>query len=217
MKLNVRVDTSALKRKLRETLRASPAAREAAVKAMAREVMAEVVREWPRDTNRSVNGWALAANKAEVGPLPVRPYNKASWHDRIFRVLERRARFWTFRVARYEREGRRDVWYRRAVRARDRAVLQLERMADTPHQAVIAFNLFGGGRDPTVRHRIYGGTGRVERLASRTFVHLHNLEPHTTVVESRFGVLRRAQARFLGLGLRRAGKRYLEQLRRAGV
>ena len=210
-----RVDRRGLQRKLRAMASASPAARESAVKVMAGEVVRRVLLSGPRDTNRYLRGWAQAGNAAGVGPFFVPPLKAASWGVTILRRLTEHERFWQRIVARYERQGRSDKWARRAQRDLEKAREQIRRFHDTAGGAVIGFNIIGGGRAPTVRHKIYGGAGRVVRIGEKTVVELHNKEAHASLVEWRYGTMRSASRAFRGVGLRTGGRAYIRKMEEA--
>ena len=211
--MRVNVNRQQLERKLRQALLASPAAREAGAREITRRVVTEVNETTHRDTNRYVRGWALAANSAGCGPIAVRQLNKSSVWEKILAKVQQDFDFWNFVVDRYERSRRVDKWKYKAVLELQKARDKLNQLLGTEGKAVIAFNLYGGKRAPSFRHRIYGGTGRVVRHGDRTYFELHNLEPHTTLVEWKFGILKAAQKRYRGLGFRRERVAYLQVVR----
>jgi len=218
VRLTSKTDMRNLERKLKKMAQATPSARRGALDILVRNVMQEVSVTAHRDTNRWANGWAQASNMAGVGPIVVRPLNKASRHSQIIRTLHAQHRLWQRIVDRYEMQGRKDKWYNRAVRKRDKAVEQIRRFADTPEEAVIVINMYRNskyeGGLATIRHKIYGGTGSAIDVGDRSYTRLHNLEAHATLVEYKFRTLRAAERRVWRLGLHRASKRYIERVQR---
>lgn len=204
------IDSRVLKRKLRQAIAASPEARKVALPLVVSRVVQRIDDAAPRDTQRYVRGWIMAGREVGVTSLPlpgVRPSKRA---EEIKAALLRRAKYWDYIVRRYEAQGRRDKWERKARRKLASAVKALESFTET----AIAFNLRGGPREVSIRTKIHGGSGRVEVIGDRTYVELRNAEPHARIVERRFGVLREAQRPFFGL-LHRAGDKYLGLVRKA--
>jgi hypothetical protein len=212
-----RVNRKGLERKLRAMANASPEAGEAAVKIMTERALRKVLERAPRDTARYVRGWAQAGNAAGIGGFLVPPLQKAKWFDTILRAIRKEERKWAHIVASNQREGRSDKWTRRAERNLERAREQVARFDRAPEGAVIGFNILGGKRAPTIRHTVYGGDGRVFRVGNRTYVSLHNKEPHATLVEWRYGLMREAQRDFRGVGLRYGGKAYTKKINAAAA
>lgn len=217
--LTCRVDTRTLESKLKAMATATPRAAESAVRIMAREVMAEVVTAAPRDTGRFVRGWAQANNAAGLPYIPVPPLNRASRHEQILRRLQKQVSWWNFVVSACEKQGRRDKWYTKAQNKLERAKEEVRKFADTPGEAVIAINLRGSARFEggmtTVRNKVYGGEGSIDRVGTQVFVRLHNREPHASIVESRTHVLGQAQRRLKGAGLRRVRPTLAQKLKEA--
>lgn len=222
LRVTSKTDTSKMVKSIRQMANASHAARRQAIKIIAGEVVLGVVRDSPRDTNRFVRGWIEAGNKAGVTSLAVPSLNQSSRHDQIAARLQRQLAKWQGIVQRYERQGRRDKHYNQAVRRRDAAKRELERFWATEDGAVVAFDLYkwqrnySGRKLTTVRHNIQGGEGQIITAGDHTFVHLHNKEPHASVVERRTGVMRIAMAKYKAVGLRRATKGYIARVAAAG-
>lgn len=217
----MRLDTREWQRKARAMAQASPAARKAAVKLIAVEVVKDVVVKAPRDTCRFVRGWGQALNASGAGSVPLPALKTTGRYDQYLRALTRQLRKWDFIVKRYERGARRDKWYRRAVRNRDKALEQLRRF-DEGGETAILINKFRTGRFEggmtTVRHKVYGGEGHIVDAGDRSYVYLRNLEPHATFVEMNTAVLKRSIDRFRGSGLHRVTDRYVRAAAaRAGV
>lgn len=220
MAITCKVDSRGLMEKLRALDRNRPEARKAAALAMAHEVVRVAVVIAPKDTNRYVNGFAQAANAAGAGPIPVRPLRASRVHDEIVRKLRQQVAFWEFIVRDAEAKGRTQYKgkksgetrsYRKAKDNLRKAREQLEKVDPTS----IAFGLRGSsGRslNLTVRNKIYGGTGEVVETPAVTFVRLHNLEAHATIVEKKFGVMKRAGSVARAMGARSVGRAYFKKV-----
>lgn len=208
------LDDSGLRAKLARYRRNAPAARLEVLEHATRELVSEVVANEPRDTNRLVRGYMLAANQAGVGNFAVPAVKEGSFlkSANIQQRLESQLARWDRIVQSYERKGRRDKWYNRAVKTRDRAREELAKLDPT------SIAIFGNSKkrrlDVTVRNKVYGGKGFRSHVAGRTFITIHNLEPHASIVESRNRVVRSAQSRMKAFGVKRYSRAYL---RRMGV
>jgi hypothetical protein len=220
--LTCRFNTRKLEDKLRKAAQASPAARRQALIILGHEVVADVLRRAPRDTNRFVNGWAHAGNAAGVGPFPIRPIEKAAKRDEILKKLTAQFDRWDRLVRfRYESKGRDDKWARQARRRRDAAFEQLRRFAEAGDTA-IAFDLYDWQSRKTkralttIRHKVYGGTGHIVAVGgNRSYLVLHNQEPHTTIVERRVRVMSSAIGKFKGIGFHKATQGYISKVAEA--
>lgn len=185
----IRVDRTALVRRLRKAENAVRLSAPEATKLVAREFGEQVIRSAPRDTNRFVRGWAEAVNSAGLGSVPVPPIVPSKLHDKLAPRLEQQAAYWT-RIAeqkeaaaaywrrvyenRYKRANRRDRWERDcaarlrkaekyAVRARKLAVRAQEELADlngNPSAVVI----FGKKKKPGLRSDEDLRTGRLHTV-----------------------------------------------------
>lgn len=71
------------------------------------------------------------------------------------------------------------------------------------------------GQIATARVLKYGGTGQFFRVGTRSFVTLHNLEPHASIVERNHRVASRAIATARLVGVRRASAAFLKKIRAA--
>lgn len=60
-----------------------------------------------------------------------------------------------------------------------------------------------------MRTKVYGGEGRLYMNGDRPRLELHNKEPHTTIVEARFGVVAVAARGTKALAGRKASKAYI--------
>jgi chromosome segregation ATPase len=156
----------------------------------------------------------------------------AQWDARLAKAQERHAQMERTYHDRYTSIGRYDKWERdmrqkvtaaakrveKTKALRDRATEALEAIKADPHALVIwgkrSKNDLAKGQISTVRTKLYGGTGKVERIGDRTIVVLHNLEPHASIVETNKRVVARALARARGTGIRKMGRKYVETLKR---
>lgn len=219
--ITCRSNPSGLAARLRALDRNRPDARKSAALAMAHEVVRVAVVIAPKDTNRYVNGFAQAANKAGAGPISAPPIRASRVHDEIVRKLRQQAAFWEFIVRDAETKGRtlyrvrgksgETKSYRKAKQNLAKAREQLKKVDPTS----IAFGLRGSsGRslNLTVRNKIYGGTGEVVETPAVTFVRLHNLEAHATIVEKKFGVMKKAGAVARAMGARSVGRAYFKKV-----
>lgn len=150
-------------------------------------------------------------------------------YARRLQAAEKNAEYWhRLYQRRYADTNRRDRWERNAkdrvrradVRAEKLRVL-VERLTETLAQlrADPSAIVIGGrrtksdlavGRLITVRDREYGGVGAIIQSGDRTYIRLHNLEPHASIVESRSRVVGRVVAalRIAGLQRVRAGMKH---------
>ncbi len=210
--VQTKVDTSGLRRKLRGIGGNAERARRVALTEMLTPAMASIINESPRDTHRLVRGWMMAANGAGLGSYALPPIRPSQFQGLVGarRRLERQAQRWSAIVARYERQNRtKDKWYRQAVRTRDRAVEELAKLDDT---SLVIFGGRGRRLNITVRNKVYGGRGEMLNAGGRTFVRLHNLEPHASIIEKRNRAVRAALAGLRSMGVRRYGKSYMKGL-----
>jgi hypothetical protein len=227
--IRCRVDGRKLQAKLKRMADGRPRARREAVLIMTGEVVRRALALSPTDTYRYYRGWAQAGRTAGLGDYAMPALRPGSWNEKILARLEREERFWAQAVAKWERivrrydgSGREDKWRADAVTKLNRAIVQhqkalteLSRAGAAEGGALIAFNILGGRRRPTVRHKVYGGAGRVVSIGDRTVVELHNKEPHASLVEWRYGVMRRASGVFRSAGLRKGGRQYIARMQEA--
>jgi hypothetical protein len=215
MRPTMTLNTASFRSKVRSMASASPQARKDAVKIMADEVVREVLRKAPRDTCRFVRGWAQALNASGAGTVPVPALKRSPFHDDRLRILQKQLRFWDYVVQRDTHNKRNDKWTRRALQKRDRAREMIERFAEGGETPIL-INLFGSakfeGGLATVRHKLYGGTGRIIDLGGHAVVVLTNLEAHATLVEHNHKTFANATARFKSVGLRRVAERYVKRV-----
>ena len=74
--------------------------------------------------------------------------------------------------------------------------------------------LVGVSRLDSVRSRIYGGNGRMTLLGQQVIIELHNLEPHSWIIETRPGYgfpHKTAMIRLSVLGAKNVSRRYIER------
>lgn len=221
-------------RRMDAVRRAMDGAAEELLRDQAREFVQFVVTAAPKDTNRYARAWAMAGNAAGLGPFPVPEVRESRfWAQNRERLLNQVNRmqdsvdFWTRIIAeRYDKQGRRGKWRSDAVRKLARAERRLRRAREELEKfmraeggAAILIGRAGkaGNLKLTVRHKIYGGTGREFMVAGRTFIQLHNREAHARIVERRHRLVARGMALARELGVRTYGRSYIERLRRAHV
>ena len=220
--ITCKVDDSAFRSKMRRMAVAVDQEKVRALRESVSTVVETVIRIASRDTNRYVRGWVQAGQAALRADFPMPPLQGSRLADEILKQLQKQFQYWLHIRQRYEKQGRtRDRWYRDAVKKCDRALKEIEKYA-AGGETTIAFDLyewqraFSGRTLTTVRHKIYGGTGRTLMFRDEIFVELHNMEPHCQVVERRFRVMARASIRYAG-SARRQGQSFVRRVaRRSG-
>jgi hypothetical protein len=167
----------------------------------------------PVDTGRFKKNLAEAANRAGVGPLVPIKTKRSKFADRLVPRLAEEAAYWTLRDNQYQAAGRTDEpYYRKILKNRNRAELELRRFEQTEDAIVI--NAFGGRR-ASVRYKVYIGRGRIRQTQTRTIVEVHNTEAHASIVEKRHKVMASAIAAVKSGGggiVKLSKRRYLEAL-----
>lgn len=173
--------------------------------------------------------------------LLARLEDQVEFYRRMLAKREETLRYWSLIYERrYTATGRKGKWERaaaakkrsaemkreKAVELLRRAEEELAELAAHPHSIVIwgkglkkntrAMDDLRFSRVARALSTIYGGRGQVVRVGGKSYVRLHNLEPHTSIVESREGVLRAALAAARGLGARRIGGVVRKAVREAG-
>lgn len=139
---------------------------------------------------------------------------------------------------RYVEKNRTGKWARDAQRKRDAVAKKLDRLKELVERAKAAVEMFDKGnvdgalviwgkgakqvknplafsRQATVRDKIYGGDGRMFKADGRVFITIHNLEPHSSIIEKKHRVLARAMARARTTGLQRMSRKALAEIRKA--
>lgn len=211
--LTYKVNTSRWKARSRAINAARRRARVLAVKTSAASFVRAVTALAHADTGRWRRAWIDAGNTAGVTSMALPPLRESQFARKFKGVLRRsirRNRFFLNQAAR-RGEGEKPWMFRaRAQIERDtRLLAQLQ-------PGAIAMNLFGGGREPRIIQRVYGGTGAIYSSTDSVVIVLRSLEPHAAIVESRFGTIRAALAASGRAGTMVAASRYrAEILRRA--
>lgn len=189
------------------------------------------------DTGRYARAWVQAAKMAGVGGGLAAPTLRPSrWAKKMAQVLERQLKRAKRRLENAERCMR--VWYeepgangkvrkkrgyyntlsreiRKARKDVERAERELGRWKESGTAIVI--NMFGsGGKLVRAISKISGGVGTISDDNFKTTISMTNKEPHSRIVESRYKVLRRAEGTIRSVGIKRAGKKYWEQMQKAG-
>lgn len=190
--MTVTVDKSRWDARYRRILSRQAYARRAVTIENARAVCRMAYDFAPVDTGRFKKNLAEAANRAGVGPLVPLRTKRSRFADRLVPRLAEEAAYWTMRDMQYQAAGRTDEpYYRKVLRNRNRAELELRRFEQTEDAIVI--NAFGGRR-ASVRYKVYIGRGRVRQTRTHTIVEIHNTEAHASMVEKRHKVMARAIA-----------------------
>jgi hypothetical protein len=198
-------------------------------------VMRRVVAVAPRDTARFVRAFCQASNQAGLGPMS-EPALVASRHAaRIFELISSQHEAAVLRVKKLEKHKEawypggppkrsRTGYYRELVKKIEAAKKKALRTRTELHRleeggdATLMMGFLSGqtqrGRSMlTVRHKVYGGVGRVISMNGATIVEIINREPHARLVERRTGVLRYAASVVRGaLGLKVYTAAYLARL-----
>lgn len=231
----VTINTDLLRRRLETARQSGPRAREDAARVLAAAFVEFAVEHAPRDTNRYVNGWIMAARQVGATtrtPLPTRESRYRKMYENVLTRqltrLERKSKSLARTLDRwYYSKGRRGPWLRKM----ERELRKLERRAERAREELEAFrsnpdvivmDLFRrkGGRATqrlaTTRSAIYGGAGALLRAGSRVFVRLHNREAHASFVEREHRIVSRAMGQMRRVGVRRAGRAYIERQAIAG-
>jgi hypothetical protein len=179
------------------------------------DAMTRIITRQDRDTNRLVRGYAMAANAAGLGPFPVPDVVRSKRYEEALARLEQQLAWWQSNVEWFERKGLTNhKGYRRAVRVRDRAKEELEKLTGT--SVVIGLYSSAGGKGKsgrrlrtTVRAKVYGGTGELRLVAGRPYYRIHNREPHATIVEKRNRLVATSLAELRAYGVRRQRRNFL--------
>jgi len=183
----------------------------------------------PRDTNRFLRGWLLAAK--DVGPIPViiPALRATSRHSEYIKYLQQE-------LLRLETErkavaGMIDFWYtskpnrKRGTPAYNKMTSQVRKMDKWivrvkeelvkagGDETVLLMDKERGKRNySTVRVGIYGGEGSIRRIGGKTLVRWHNKEPHATIIERKYGIIRNAMGMVKRAGLVRVKKTLVREL-----
>lgn len=233
MRTRTRTDISGLQRKMGAVLAELPDAGKQLVGGMGHTFIAFTQTASPRDTQRYVAGWAQAGNAAGVGPFAVPAIGTSKYFERAVKRLEAqlrwfesRAQYWAKIVEnRYVAKNRSDRWKRDAERKRDvrmrraqRARDQLEKLTGT--SIVIGLWSSIGGKtghkiSTTVREKIYGGEGSLYPTEHGYEIKLKNAEPHASIVEKKYRIVRRARAAARTEAIQFLARHYKDRIRKA--
>lgn len=209
--ITIKVDKSKWEARYRRILGRRAYARRQAVIEAAKLVARRAYATAPVDTGRFKKNLAEAANDAGIGPLPVNRTQKSRYAEIYLGRLMESVSYWTMMDERYQRERRTSQpFYRKILRRRARAELELQRFQGT-NDAIVVGGLYGQ-KDPSVRYRSYKGRGRIRQTADATFVELHNTEAHATFVERRTSVMRKAISAAKGSVRNLTRKKYADLL-----
>lgn len=184
----------------------------------------------PRDTNRFVRGWLMACG--DVGPIPamIPGVVASARHQQYLAYLEKEAN----RVGRILKatQAKMDFWYTSkpnrnrntpAYNQLQREIAKLERWhnriieeyvkLDGDPSGLLMDKERGQRNYSTVRVGTYGGSGIIAEQSDRVTVVYHNKEPHTTIVEKRYGVMTRALREVKTLGTTRANAAMIKRIK----
>lgn len=221
MQAQLHVDIKPLTEKLRQAKQTAAARREITIACSDLVVRAAMTYATDhKDTGRYLRALAESGNKAGIGSYPLSPVGPSALKERILRILTAQVRRWMKLVELRAREGRTgDRSYAKILKKLRRAEAELLKFEANADMGAIVFDAFSSSRMTTVRVNFtaYGGDGRIETLGDQTLVRLHNKEPHASIVESRFGIMRRAIAAMRGGPIKRLAKaEYARQLQASG-
>lgn len=157
------------------------------------------------------------------------------WAARLTKAKESHSRLAAMYESRYASTGRSGKWERdmaAKVKAAETRVRRTQALHDAAAESLAALKAdptalviwgretkreFSKSQLSLVRNKLYGGTGKVERIGDRTIITLHNMEPHSSIVEKQHRVVARALARVRAQGLRKVGRKYIQAMaRKAG-
>jgi len=183
-----------------------------------------------RDTNRFVRGWLMACK--DIGPIPVAiPSVKYASRHAAY-VAKLKAELRTYQDDLHTLDTQIDAWfsgpgrkrgagYAKMLNRRAKLIQWSERLKEEIIKAegevsIVFFDMERGRRNySTVRTAIYGGKGRVVTNGVRAIATMHNLEPHTTIVERRDRIMARAMNELRAFGMTRINNRAKDRLVRA--
>lgn len=229
----VTIDSTELHRRAAEIKRRFGPAARGGVEQINALIAVRVDETAPRDTNRYVRGWLLAC--ADVGPIPayIPPLAASSRHQQYLAKLEKEYKR-VVKMAQAERRALEFLYLNKPNRNRNtpgfrklqNKINKLEKWAERLIEEYIKLDgdpsgllmdAERGGRNySTVRVGVFGGRGMVTEHSDRVIVSLHNLEPHTTIVEKRYEVMRRAMREVKSLGLSTVAAAIVRRIKKAG-
>ncbi|MBS0187120.1 MAG: hypothetical protein JSS51_03565 [Planctomycetes bacterium] len=216
--MKLKVDMTGLAAKIARAKSTKQMRREAVIGAAEVVVRAALIlASEHKDTGRYMAALAEAGNASGVGQFPVSPIGPSRMQERLLAILVAQVRRWKRLAVLRAREGRTGDKSMGKIRANiAKAEEQLERFQRGARMGAIVVDAFSSVRMATVRVNFsaYGGDGRVITVGDETLVRIHIKEPHASIVESRFGIMRRALAQS---PLKKIAKKALkEQMVRAG-
>jgi hypothetical protein len=239
MPVSVTVDYSAFRARMAAMRKRGNSAREAFLLAVGISFVQAVVKFSPRDTHRYVRGWMQAARGAGIRTDQLPAIVQSKKRDKIIEALTRQVSL--TRAAEGRLRATMELWYVQANRPRRgyyhtlqrkiekaaersaRAEEELKKFLQATGAVVMmrgsgaALNgyqrqLSGDAINLTVRDKVYGGRGRLTSGSTTSGLMLHNLEPHSRVVEKYRGVVRRARAALGAAGLQQLKGEYVGRL-----
>ncbi|MBX3389278.1 MAG: hypothetical protein KF691_07450 [Phycisphaeraceae bacterium] len=166
----------------------------------------------PTDTGRFKRNLGEAANAAGLGPFLLTPTKRSRYAATYLARLMDSVSFWRHMDERYQSERRTSQpFYRKILRNRARAELELQRFQQT-NDAIVIGGLYGQ-KDPSVRYKIYRGRGKIHQTRNTTIVEIHNTEAHASFVEARTKTMKNAISAVKASGVARISKqRFLKAL-----
>lgn len=220
------VDTTRFQARMRQIRRMTPAARQEALGEVVGLVSRVAQATLRHDTNRNRRGWAMAHNAADAalrgalgGPVPV-PALTASRRAKsnLARLVKRKTYLQRLLRSWYGDSGagpttrKPDRWHGKLVAALRKVEEQLQNYDE--YSLIIGPRASAGlsAWANILRHKVYGGTSRIVQHGERTLVTLHNLEPHSSIVESRDRDWRAALRLARMAGLARISKAFVRRL-----
>ncbi len=196
--MSVTIDKSKWDARYRRILSRRAYARREATIVAGKAIVRIAYDQAPEDTLRFKKNLAQASNRAGVGPLPVPRTRQSRYYDLYLKRLNARladAIKWDEKYQRENRTGQ--PYYRKVLRRRNRAELELRRFEQTQDAIVIgAGNIHRGGfwgeNKATVRYKNYTGRGRIRQTRDQTIIEIHNTEAHASIVESKHRTMKNA-------------------------
>lgn len=204
------LSTAGLEAKIAQVRANAAGAAMTAHKEIVSDVLRKVIDREPRDTHRLVRGWQQAGNAAGLGPFLVEAVRESRKLPGVNRLLKQQLSFWAWVVSEIDKKDKLHTAHgRKAVKNMLRAQQQLELLTGT---SIFVVNK-GRGVAFTVRPKIYGGTGKSFTADNgHSVVSISNREPHAIIRERMYGTFRAAMAGIRRFGIKRAKRRYSEQL-----
>lgn len=225
-------DKSRFRAKIAKLTANEPTCTREALKVMGALITDHLESNAPEDTSRYIRGWQQASVQAGCGPRMLRPLNPSSRRQKFLDSLAAQVRYFDGVVAHYERimedwyikpnRKRKGYWHKlvrrrdKAAWRRNRALQELEKYMAHEHALFFDAGAYAERKNSrqlsTVRTKIYGGTGRILVGTHGAILQLHNLEPHSTIVEKWLKPMAKASKAVLQFGAKRVGQTYLKEL-----